>query len=480
MKWFLFLLSVLGSLPCRVMAQPTQTARAEIQLNNNFRDFRVWPQPDSTVLVFKMERSFRRNTEPFMLLCFNQNLEIAWQQAVKVPKNSRFLYGGVFQKTTYLLFSTSRRAEFLLVQLNTRTRSQRISNHFLDEKTSFLITDLQALQGNLFITGLQNGRLVVFRLDPSQSEIQQLPAIYDQSSALSALQTDTIANRAEYILSESNGLRGRLQVKRLAPDGRLLSLSFLQDPQYNYLAGRFTPGDSATKLLVGTYSYRDLRYAQGFFAGTFIPGNNQSLKYHDFTSFSHYFDYMRPARQEKLKRKVARLRVAEKIYQLRQRMLLHQVYPLAEGFLLVGEQYYPRYQNEGTGKGMFDGYQFSQVVAAAIDRQGNLLWENSLPLQDVRTFNLREMITVGVWGKKVVLCHPEAEKLWYKELQNTETTPNDKFITIAPTNSADNVLSTYPDDVTNWYNGNLLTYGVQTLRGTKGFRTVYYLQKVSF
>jgi len=321
---------------------------------------------------------------------------------------------------------------------------------------------------------------VVFFIDPAQTEILKIPAIYDQSSALSEFQADTISQRAEFILSESNGSKGRLQVKRLAPDGRLFSLSFLQDPQYNYLAGRLSPGDSSTKLLAGTYSYRDLRYAQGFFAGNYIPGNNEPLQYHDFTTFSHYFDYLRPGRQEKLKRKVARLKATDKLYQFRQRLLLHRLYPMASGFLLVGELYFPHYQNEGTGRGAFDGYQFTQVLTAAVDKQGNLLWENSFPLQDIRTFTLQEMVTVGVWGEKVIFGYPEAEKLWYKEFRTAETTPNDSFISIMPPLPSDKVYTTYPEGLAYWYNQHFITYGVQHIRGLKGSRTVFYLNKVSF
>jgi len=480
MKRFLLLLFFLGTLLFRAAGQPAQTARAEILLNNDFHNFRVWPQPDGTLVLLKIEKTFWRNSDPFTLITFNSNLEMVAQNPVPMPKNSRYLEGTVLQKTAYLLFEGQRRNEYRLARINTSTNFQTVTNHFLPENQGFRIGSLQALDGNLFISGFQNGHTVVFFIDPAQTEMLKIPAIYDQSSALSEFQADTISQRAEFILSESNGSKGRLQVKRLAPDGRLFSLSFLQDPQYNYLAGRLSPGDSSTKLLAGTYSYRDLRYAQGFFAGNYIPGNNEPLQYHDFTTFSHYFDYLRPARQEKLKRKVARLKATDKLYQFRQRLLLHRLYPMASGFLLVGELYFPHYQNEGTGRGAFDGYQFTQVLTAAVDKQGNLLWENSFPLQDIRTFTLQEMVTVGVWGEKVILGYPEAEKLWYKEFGTAETTPNDSFISIIPPLPSDKVYTTYPEGLAYWYNQHFITYGVQHVRGLKGSRTVFYLNKVSF
>ena len=237
---------------------------------------------------------------------------------------------------------------------------------------------------------------------------------------------------------------------------------------------------SFRRIIAGIYSIRDLRYAQGFFAGPFISNGTEQLKYYDFTTFSHYFDYLRPGRQEKLRRKVDRFKVTRKFFQLRQRMLVHKLYPFGNGYLLVGEMYFPKYENEGVHKGAFDGYQFTEAVVAAIDNQGNLLWQNSLPIQNITSFELLETITVGTSGNRTILCYPEDEKIWYKEITGNESTPNDKYITIVPTLPTDKASSTYPDGLANWYKNHFLTYGVQNIRGANGFRTVFYLTKLTF
>jgi len=87
---------------------------------------------------------------------------------------------------------------------------------------------------------------------------------------------------------------------------------------------------------------------------------------------------------------------------------------------------------------------------------------------------------VGVAGNRTFLCYPEDEKIWYKEVKGSETTSNDKFITIVPTLPTDKVSSTHPEAVKNWYHNHLLTYGVQNVRGPNGFRSVFYLTKLTF
>lgn len=480
MKQLLPFLCFLVCLPQLLAGQPTQSARAEIPVNADFREFYVWPLPDSTVAVLKVEKTFRRNADPFVLYRFDQHLQERWRRPLELARGTQFLTGTTQQNSCYLLFDGLKRDEYFLVRIDTRTGLQALSRHLLPEGMSFKVTSMQALDGYLFLTGLQNNRLAVLHLNPEATDMQKIPAIYDQSTALAEFQADTLAGRAEFILAESNGLKGRLQVKRLAPDGHLVSLSFLQHHDYNYLAGRLSPGDSLQKIIAGTYSFRDLRYAQGFFAGPFLPTGNQSLKYHNFTSFSHYFDYLRPGRQEKLRRKVARFQVTSKFLQLRQRLLLHRIYPLAQGYALVGEMYAPQYQNEGAGRGTFEGYEFTQTVVAAVDRQGNLLWENSLPMQRLRKFELQEMVTVGVAGNRVILCYPEDEKIWYKVITGNETSPNDKYLAIGSGIPSDKISSTYPEGIKAWYHNHFIAFGEQTIRGANGFRTVFYLNKLTF
>ncbi len=474
----IFFLSLL-CLPILSFGQPTQTARTEFPIDNKYRNFFVWPQPDSTVTVLRIERAYR-NAEPFSLFKYNQHLALIWQKPVDVPTNSQFLRGITQHQVCYLLFAGQKKDEFVLARINTGTGKQTISKHKLPENLSFRINGMTALEGYLFLTGSQNDRLVVLYLNPDSPEILKIPAIYDQFSALSEYRADTVARRLEVVLAESNGLKGRLQIKRLAPDGRLFSVNFLQHPDYNYLTGRLSSADSSSKIIAGTYSFRDLRYAQGFFTGPFLPKNEQELKYHDFTVFTHYFDYLKPGRQEKVRRQVARSRGTRKLYQLRNRMLVHRLYPFANGYLLVGEMYYPHYQNEGMSRGIFDGFEFTQAVVAAFDNQGNLRWENSWPLQNIRVLDLQENITVGLTGNVSILCYPDNEKIRYKIFKDNQLVPNDKFINISTLVPGEKILGTEPEGVANWYHNNFIAYGVQSIRGVSGHRAVFYLNKIAF
>lgn len=463
-----------------IFAQPTQSARVEIKVSNGTSGFSVLPLPDSSVLVLVQENAGRRNREPFSIFRYNAALQLDWQKPIAVAAGSSFLKARSDKQQCYFLFQGQKDSEFYLLRLNPVSQEQTLSRHTVPKELSFRFTDFQVLEGQLFLTGLQNERLVLMRLDTGQETLQNLPAIFDQSSALSEFYADAESQRMEFILSESNGSKARLQTRRLSPDGELYSINFLQSPDRSYLNARLSPGDSTQKIIAGTYSLRDLRYAQGFFSGPFLAQPNQKLQYHDFTTFSHFFDYLRPARQEKLRRKIDRYRVLKKIFPFRQRVLLHNLMPYHKGYLLVGELYQPHYQGEGAGNRMFDGFEFRQAVIMAMDSSGNLLWENSLPMQGNLLHEVKETVTAGSFGNRVVLCYPDEDKIRYKVMSGSESTPNDQFVEIKSLQPGDKVYSTVQEGITHWHSNHFLGYGIQHVRGTGGDRLVFYINRISF
>ncbi|KAA9333544.1 hypothetical protein [Adhaeribacter soli] len=479
MKTTLTLL-ILTCLARLAIAQPTQSARLELKVSNDYTAFSVLPLPDSTLLVLVQEGSLRKKLEPFSLFRYGPDLGLIWQKPVAVAPGSKFIKARTDKQQCYFLFQSQKYNELFLLRVSPDNSRQTITRHKLPQGMGFRFSDFQVLEGQLFLTGMQNDRVVLLHLDTRREELQNLPAFVDQFSSLSEFYADANSQRMEFILSESNGTKARLQTRRLSPDGNLYSLSFLQSPDRSFLNARLSPGDSTQKIIAGTYSLRDLRYAQGFFSGPFMAQSDKKLQYHDFTTFSHFFDYLRPSRQEKLRRKVDRYRSSKKIYPFRQRVLLHNLLPYQKGYLLLGELYQPHYQGEGAGNRMLDGYEFKQAVIMAMDKEGNLLWENSLPLRGPLQNEIRETVTAGAAGNRVFICYPHENRVYYKEMLGSETTPNDKFIEITSLKPGEKIVTTVQDGVSHWFQNNFISYGTQYVRNGSDSRLVFFVNKISF
>ena len=462
------------------LAQPTQPHRIEIPVRSNMAEGAIFPLPDSSVLTLIYDPQLKRTaTEQFTLYKFDHALELSWQKNLEIPKGSHFFKGLIEKNTAYLLFDTPKRSEFVLVRVNLPAQRYVVSKHVLPAGITILPEDLKVLQNVLFVSGKQNEQLLFLRLDPSEKEFTILPVILSHSAALSDFFTDSVSNTVELLLAENNFKVSRLQLKRFSRAGELLSTNFLLSRRdYNFLAGQLT-ADSSHKMIAGTYGQRDLRYAQGFFT-TFLQNNpRQPANYYDFTTFSHYFDYLNPKRKNRLREKVDRFRETHKTYYLRRRMLLHALQPYLDGYLLVGEMYYPHYQHEGNSH-FFDGYEFLQTIVCAFDKDGNLRWENSFPIRNQRFYDLQETVTVGVFGNRVMLTYLDEGTIRYKDFYGSETTPNDKQVDILPAEAGAKITNTSSESIIHWYKANFLLSGIHSVRGSAGSRQDFYLNKIAF
>jgi hypothetical protein len=223
-----------------------------------------------------------------------------------------------------------------------------------------------------------------------------------------------------------------------------------------------------------------MRYPQGFFTAPFIPNDEQKLKFYDFTSFSHFFDHLRPGRQEKLRRKLVRFQHTRKTYFLRQRFLMHEMYPFKDGYILAGELYYPQFEGENAGNRVFSGYGFSQVIVAAFNEHGNLLWENSFPLKNVEQFELHQVTAAGVDGSRLIICYKDEELIRYKIISGNENSSNELILNIAPIIPNEKIESSNLTGIKAWHHNQFLAFGEQKISSNAGTRSVFFLNKITF
>ena len=189
--------------------------------------------------------------------------------------------------------------------------------------------------------------LTLLLLDLHTGQFQFLPSVYRAAAdPLHVSGRFGVTKRAELILSETNGFKSRLQLKQLDDDGRLLHSEIRAGRQRAgparcpaQLRRQRRPG-----LLAGTYTLRDSRYSQGLFAadltaGVTATGQRRSLRFYDFLNLKHFFDFMKPARLARMRQRNERLRASDRQFRHRFQLLMHDMLPTPEGYVLVSEVY---------------------------------------------------------------------------------------------------------------------------------------------
>ncbi|MDX5348759.1 MAG: hypothetical protein LPK19_16105 [Hymenobacteraceae bacterium] len=472
-----------------LLAQPSQPARLEINASPATTRMQVLPLPDSSVIVFQQSSPFFSRKEKHELVKYNGNLQPIWNLPLDLPPGTSYYTFFADRHRVYLLFLTRRSTEFKIMVLNTNSATYTLSDYVAPAPVT--IQQFKVLGDVAFITVLEDKEFVrLLHLNLHQKEGVYLPALYEKATALSDFRVDTTTMRAEVVLSHSFGKKSRLQIKRFAPTGELLSSTFLFDRSQNNLTdARLLPGDSLHKRIAGIYATRDLRYGQGLFTAQLPVSTEASINYFPFTTFSHFFDYMPPRRQQRVLRKVERQKNTERGYLLRKYMLLHPLLPGKNGYVVLAESVTPQYRSNSFSGNFrnslpmreFEGFRHLHVVVSGFDSTGNMRWQNSYPLKNLLTEEAETTVEAGMAGDTVVLAYLHHEQVQYKIINKNQETDNNLQEPIRPANPSDKIMATEYEAMQHWYGANFLVYGYQRVRSLSGeTRQVFFINKFSF
>jgi hypothetical protein len=449
---------------------------------------------------------------------FDRKLKPIWSLPLEVGPEYEVVQLCAEGTMVYALFQSEYVADHLWV-VAVDARDGILHSGAFETKLSRAIYDAKALGGNLFVTTLVEDHLTVMLLNLKSGTFQFLPSVYETLPTQFTFLADSVSKRAKFVMSQTNGYKTRLQVKQLAADGTLLKSEFVQaESDRGLITAQISPGDSAANLLTGTYTLRDPRYSQGLFvadlsAGTSPTGSRKSLRFYDFLNLKHFFDFMRPARAARMRERGQRLRESARQLRHHYHLLMHDLEPLDEGYMLVGEVYFPNSQSRGAYSSYYarsfspyysngyvpsyypsvaspvnsgNGYLASQAIVCCFDRNGMLLWDNAFVLKDVRKSSLVESVRTRPLpdGKRLVMAYVKDEEIHYKIIDRATASPNDLMVPIATSpqpDSKEKPVDTNQEGLLTWYGSRFLAYGYQHVRTPHGQgRDVFFLNTIAF
>ena len=514
MKPFLLALLLTGSgLPALAgpgPQAPTQPARLELPLGAFTSDVQLQPLLADSSLVLLVEQEVpgkARNGVSFQK--YDRQLKPQWTTPLDVPLDFDFARLTAEGTMIYALYQSQYALNKLWVaELDGRTGAVR--TYTFDTKTSRNIYEYKALGGNLFLTVLVDNHLTALLLDLRTDKSRFLPSVYEEIPTNLTMLADSATRRAEFVMSQTNGLKSRLLLKQLSADGQLLHSEYVQaESERSLLSAQLNPGDgdSDGRVLTGTYTLRDTRYSQGLFVAdltenTTAVNGHRPLRFYDFLNLKHFFDFMSPSRVARLRVRGAKMRAAAHDLRLHYRLLIHDLMPTPQGYVLTAEIYYPRYRNNAMGSTYyspflgsyntvaarpnrnFDGYYTTHAIVCGFDRRGNLLWDNTFVMRNTESYDLNENVQLRpLPDGRYVMAYLDDYRIRYKIIDGSTTSSNDLEVPIQTTLSEakEKANNATQQGLVAWYGSRFLAYGYQHVRtGLGAGRDVYFINAVAF
>jgi hypothetical protein len=506
---------------------PRQTARTELLLDPQTDDVQVQAMPSDTAVVLLVSRQAKMIGAPeYHFQHYRAGLALYREQKVEIADEYQVERLCAEPGVVYAVFSSRHVPGKLLVAAYNVRGGQVHTQEFVTKQSRELVA-VRAVDGRLLATVTLADQLhqTVLLMDVATGGFQFLPSLYESLSSELTSVTDAPAGRAEFVLSQTNGRRQRLMLKQLSSEhGQLLRSEMVQtESERTLITAQLSPlQDTSARLLAGTYGLRSPQYAQGLFATdlTAPPANpanpRPALRFYDFRRMRHFFDYLKPAKEARLRDRSAR-REARAASPMRWHfhVLLHELLPQADGgYTLVAEVYYPNYRYNsynGMSPGFanvpmmrsgsygylpysmyntpgraFMGFRTTHVLVCGFDRRGNLLWDNTYVLgNDLLHSELEEAVrTLTLPDGRIALAYLDTDnELHYKLIKQGEAAPNDYKVDLltAANGVKEKVLETRQPEVQPLAGRQYVATGFQRIRSDKGpERQVFFLQTLEF
>ena len=513
---FLFLALLLVT----VSANAQSIKRIELPLAGNNSPYQAMPLGEKGVLLISKPSKGTFNVQKF-----DANLDKIWSIDGPVEDNLDYMASSYDGQSVFLLFSKYRSSMYQIVKVNVGPGF--VETFTINTVDRFEITDFKTLGYSVFMAGMVRNEPVLIHTLLTTSQTRILPTAIKGSNAIQTVEVDTVNHLVNVCFAVKKGRQTKIVARSYEETGELYTqVSVDPEDDFSLLSGRLQILNDSVRMVIGTYGYRNMQSSnaaasQGLYISKVVNNDIVFTQYHSFTDFKNFFNYMNERQQEKMEKRIRKKKESGDDVKLNYRLLVHDIVPKGNNFLLVAEVFYPeyRYQNPnmmgGLGYSMmgypfgsglynpylwnpmyggrsfnqqvFDGFTYTHAILADVDQNGKLLWDNSISFDNVKSMELREKIKVqDAANGSTQLVYSHEGSIRSKIIKGSQVLDNNKEIPNSTNIEGDKVRKTSTDDIDYWYDKYYLAWGEQRIVNaagdaqTKGRRNVFYLNKIAF
>ncbi|RAK03140.1 hypothetical protein LX87_01262 [Larkinella arboricola] len=488
------------------LAQFEPSVRLELPISQNSEDvFDVTPLGDRGVLVNVRQGDYYSSAPTkFLFKRYDTNLKQLWTAEYKIESYYEPVRSCRTEHYLYWLMKEDENEKISVLRLNLEDGSMESFKG--DLVTPMEIFHFKVLDNIAYLGGYYRSRPVVVSFSFFDLTSKVLPGLYTNHIQLNNIEVDEY-RRLVHVMTDATHQRNcEFTVRTYSYEGKLLRTVNLDGNEHSLISGKLLPLNDEESLLVGNYSNDCTPYSQGVYISRIRnavapldvdkEGNNmvvtttEETRYIDFSELQNFFNYMKPKRQQKMLERLARRKDQGKDTKFRYRLLVHDLIPTEEGLMLVAEVYYPQYRGSsypfiGSTRS-FDryqeGYRYTHAFMCGFDKKGRLLWDNSLPIPDLTSYDLHPMVQVLRTGNATVLAYPHEGEINSEVIEGGKVVREREKYSLKKLAENEKVVYSENDQLEAWYDGHFLACGFQKISTDRSLappREVFYINKVT-
>ncbi|MDH3709454.1 MAG: hypothetical protein OER04_06180 [Cyclobacteriaceae bacterium] len=485
-----------------VAGQVHQPLRMEIMLDQQDNYFTVMSMKEDGIVMFReVEKDRSPRTKVWEVVVIDTTLQQVLHRTYTLDFKAEFTGYEYRDKHLYLLYRMGlyQKDDLKILKINIDTG--QVVEFNIKQIVPVNLTEFTIVGNAALLGGYVNYRPALIHYDFEGKKIKVLPGIYRNNSELIEINVDEKSKSFSVVMTErTRDKRFSISVKVFDEKGELLQNNFLE-PRSNtsILYGRTTNNTQNDQFIVGTYSHKRSNFSRGIYIARLNrdPNEKPDITYFNYGDLKNFFSYMKAKRAARVKERVERRKIKGKKIRFNYRLLVHDIIMENGNYLMIGEAFYPKYGSSGYygGYGMlpggqnlaFEGYKYTHAVIIAFDTNGKLQYDNSFEINDVLSYQLEQLVSVGVEEDMVVLLYTYENVIRSKIIQRNEVLEGKAFNDIK-LKFEDDIVRNNDSEVgglKKWYDDYFFAYGVQKIknfkdRGVGLNREVFYINKITY
>ncbi|WP_259014401.1 hypothetical protein [Emticicia fluvialis] len=479
---FLWLFSIDAS------AQLMQGKRIELDLASSAEEeHQLYSLGEQGVLLFHSKEDLYKRKKTIDFVRFDSSLVELWKtpfafedefNLIRTFQNERFLFS---------LFKKHEKTDIGVLRLDLETGDKTyIEGNLL---TNMDIDHFVVLQSKGFIGGKFNDRPVVVMFNFFDKTSRVLPEIH--ANHLSISEMDVNYEDGLLLVMLKNDRNCQYIVKTYSYEGKHLRTLNLGDKQKTPISGKILTMDNGSPLLLGNYAEGCSPLSIGFYLQRL--DHDSKIQYIDFSDLDNFFSFLKPRKEEKIKAKIRQKKQQGKEVKLRNRLLLHNILPTPDGWLMVAEVFYPEYKSPSNGSistwrnyriggEVYNNFRYTHAIICGFDHHGKLVWDNSVSLKEVQSGELNPMVQITHQNDFFILAYPDEDQIKTVIVRKNEKVKDLDSFDLKAGTETEKITDTDRTSLVAWYGHSFLVYGYQTVRKDNSLinREVFTINKLTY
>ncbi len=490
---------------------PNRLLRVENPVKEASNAYNVIPCDESGVLVFfeSLEVTEDKLTKWYFIFYDNQ-LNVKWSREIPFIKAISYKDFHLSGKKLYLYFQKkgnikSGEKNFQLIEMQVESGENTIISGAVPEKAKFKKFIVHQNHAYIGLNEKKNNAAICI-IDLISLKIKTTSIGNGNSCFLENINIDTF-NNTFYVITHVFTSKRNLEliIKEYTLNGDPVNSLTIDNYQKNILyTSQLIPAGVNKKFLIGTYTNKlpgknelesnDISVA-GFYFTEILDNKQQELKFYNILDFKNLSTSLKGKEIFKLRKKAKNKKDGKDI-SIDYHLLVHDIIYRDEKFIIPSEAYYPEYRTVSRmyydyyGRPMpqtytvFEGYNYYNANVFCVDEIGKLLWDNSISVWNIVSFQIEEQICFFDENDEIVIVFSSEGKITSTIIKGNETIGDLEYSDIETSFPGDKLMDEELSSLKYWYDNFFICYGFQTIKNNslpkKEKRKVFYINKIAF